>query len=407
MGALYFAPDNLAGKVVFPKAIYGNHYDYPTDYERFNGSKFSLKLTVFISSDNIGKEVILFGHISESFGVPRYFTRFFIDAAGMPNLEGFFTTTQRINVSTDTPIPYDEVFEITLNYDNSSLLGIYINGVKQGFVKRSTSSSYTWIGQGGNFYIGDHKDLPQPQGVMFFNVQLTDSISIPSGISTSKYTTKWEMDFEDELNPLQIKGSRGGASGVVTNPATIPYQPEKLIWTDQQTPPDIDTGGGGGGGGGIVIPGNGNTTQVTGIITENDVPVSRRVFAVTEAELAIDGSSETTQAVLDSQVSDPNDGSYTLDTSPYEAAVLVVAQDNLGEVWQASAAVQVGDVVRPVNFSGYVYICTLAGTTGSSEPVWAIDTSLSQQDGTAQWQAKPFSRPLAHAPIIPTIVPTE
>ncbi|WP_175404855.1 hypothetical protein, partial [Endozoicomonas atrinae] len=78
------------------------------------------------------------------------------------------------------------------------------------------------------------------------------------------------------------------------------------------------TGGGGGSGGGIVVPGNGNTTQVQGSITENDLPVARRVFAITEAELTIDGSQETTQAVLANAISSEIDGTYTLDTSPYE-----------------------------------------------------------------------------------------
>ncbi|WP_422468598.1 hypothetical protein, partial [Endozoicomonas sp. ALC013] len=143
----------------------------------------------------------------------------------------------------------------------------------------------------------------------------------------------------------------------------------------------------------------------SGNIKENDLPVSRRVFAVSQEALPIGGSNDTSQAVLGSAISDPDSGNYNIDTSPYEGAVLVVAEDDFGSEWQPDTNYQVNDVIRPLNFQGYVYYCTVAGVSNSTEPVWWIDTDNVQSVGTAKFKAKPFSRPLTHGPVNPTIIP--
>lgn len=61
-------------------------------------------------------------------------------------------------------------------------------------------------------------------------------------------------------------------------------------------------------------------------------------------------------------------------------------------------------MIRPANFQGYVYLCTVAGTGDSNEPTWWFDDSV-QAIGTAQFKAKPYTRPLTHGPVIPEIVP--
>lgn len=56
-------------------------------------------------------------------------------------------------------------------------------------------------------------------------------------------------------------------------------------------------------------------------------------------------------------------------------------------VWTASHAYTVGDIVKPTDqhYSGYVYKCTRAGTSGSSEPTWKKDLSTTITDNTARW----------------------
>ena len=162
-----------------------------------------------------------------------------------------------------------------------------------------------------------------------------------------------------------------------------------------------------GGEGGIEIPGNGNTTLVSGKITENDLSVSRRVFAITQKALPISQSDLSSQAVLGEAVSDPDSGDYTINTTPYEGAVLVVAEDEFGSEWTPDTSYRVNDVIRPSTFQGYVYYCTSGGTSSDTEPEWWFDTDGSKSVGTAQFQAKPFSRPLAHGPIIPSIIASE
>ena len=227
-----------------------------------------------------------------------------------------------------------------------------------------------------------------------------DSIT-PLTNSTSFDLTIWKSDFEDAANPLAIHHSKNNTSDVYQ---WLNTDDTKIVWTEGDEPPGAV---GGGDAGGIIIPGNGNTTQIQGSITENDLPVGRRVMAITEAQLVVTDSDETKHAVLDSTVSNDIDGSYILNTSPYEGAVMIIAMDNYGALWQPDTAYAEGDVIRPENFQGYVYHCTLAGTTGNAEPVWWFETDTSQTIGTAQFQAKPFSRPLAHGPIIPTILPSE
>lgn len=57
--------------------------------------------------------------------------------------------------------------------------------------------------------------------------------------------------------------------------------------------------------------------------------------------------------------------------------------------WQASNSYSVGNVVRPTTTTGtgLVFRATTAGTSGSSEPVWATTSNQSVSDGTVVWLA--------------------
>ena len=57
--------------------------------------------------------------------------------------------------------------------------------------------------------------------------------------------------------------------------------------------------------------------------------------------------------------------------------------------WTASTAYTVGQIVRATTLqaSGLVFRCTTAGTSGSTEPVWATDIGSTVTDGTVTWTA--------------------
>lgn len=54
--------------------------------------------------------------------------------------------------------------------------------------------------------------------------------------------------------------------------------------------------------------------------------------------------------------------------------------------WAASRAYQQGSVVRPTVRNGFVYVCTAAGTSGSSEPTWPTTPGGTVSDGTVTWE---------------------
>jgi len=57
------------------------------------------------------------------------------------------------------------------------------------------------------------------------------------------------------------------------------------------------------------------------------------------------------------------------------------------DTWKESTDYVVGTIVKPKdsNYSGYIYKCTKAGRSGSSEPTWAKDLSTAITDNTAHW----------------------
>ena len=53
--------------------------------------------------------------------------------------------------------------------------------------------------------------------------------------------------------------------------------------------------------------------------------------------------------------------------------------------WAATTVRALGDSVNPTTLNGYKYICTAAGTGGSTEPAWPVTYGGTVNDGTAQW----------------------
>ncbi|WP_263080052.1 hypothetical protein [Endozoicomonas sp. Mp262] len=309
--------------------------------------------------------------------------------------------------TTVDPLPLDELIEIAAIFDypgkyaDNGNLKIYINGTSVAV----TTAGYYPSTSNTIFDTCIKVDIGRGDATIDVakNVFIKDLAILPEAVSGSPAPDnfqlsigKWQGDFSSS-DDLKLVCSRTNYDG----DAPLTLINSGVSWIEGNGLPD-DTGGAGG----IIIPGNGNTTTIQGTVTEDGIPVSRRVFAITQSLLEVAGSEQTRHAVLDSTLSDPATGDYALDTSPYEGEVLVLAMDNYGQPWQPDTDYQVGDVIRPVQFQGYIYICTIAGTGDSTEPQWWFDTENNQAIGTAQFKAKPYTRPLAHGPLLPEIIPS-
>ncbi len=98
---------------------------------------------------------------------------------------------------------------------------------------------------------------------------------------------------------------------------------------------------------------------------------------------------------------------YLEDTTGYTARMVVRAPDQLGAsvldvsdttgeitvgftpgVWEASTAYGLGQKVVPTTLNGYVYECTVAGTSDSGEPTWPTTIGNTVTDGTVTWRCE-------------------
>lgn len=63
------------------------------------------------------------------------------------------------------------------------------------------------------------------------------------------------------------------------------------------------------------------------------------------------------------------------------------AANSYGQLWAATTAYNVGDIIRPLaSPNGHLYMCVAAGTTGGTEPTWIIGRGATQpSDGTVTW----------------------
>jgi hypothetical protein len=64
-------------------------------------------------------------------------------------------------------------------------------------------------------------------------------------------------------------------------------------------------------------------------------------------------------------------------------------------VWAVSTADVVGDIRRPITATGFVYICTTAGTTADAEPTWPTTLGESVTSGTSVWRCHAYTPVLA------------
>jgi len=57
------------------------------------------------------------------------------------------------------------------------------------------------------------------------------------------------------------------------------------------------------------------------------------------------------------------------------------------EMWSADTVFSLGETTRPPTDNGFIYECTIAGTGGAIEPVWATVQDATFSDGAATWKA--------------------
>ena len=94
-------------------------------------------------------------------------------------------------------------------------------------------------------------------------------------------------------------------------------------------------------------------------------------------------------------------GAGEIDLRVLGGDVYALAVDDYGVAFVASLAVQVGQRIRPTQYSGWVYEITEAGQLPSAEPEWwaAVGENPSRPLGTARAVARRYFQPIAHGPV--------
>ena len=143
----------------------------------------------------------------------------------------------------------------------------------------------------------------------------------------------------------------------------------------------VDESGGTSGGG------NGDA-RIAGIVTIDGVPAARDVIVISD-----DSSG---RKVVGAGTSDGT-GAFDITYNDWDGAVIALALDSYGSAFVPSAPINLGAIVHPTVPNGYVYEVTGAGTTGTTEPTWAIDSSVIS--GSVTFNPRPYYRPVASGPL--------
>ncbi len=73
--------------------------------------------------------------------------------------------------------------------------------------------------------------------------------------------------------------------------------------------------------------------------------------------------------------------------SPDELKAILTAQKR-ADLWTASTPYVVGDTILPTVGNGHRYVCTQAGTSGTTEPTWSRALGAIAADGTSDPQLR-------------------
>jgi hypothetical protein len=139
---------------------------------------------------------------------------------------------------------------------------------------------------------------------------------------------------------------------------------------------------------------SGTTAKVSGTVAIDDTAAARDVIII---------SNDSTGRELIAETTSEADGTFNVQWSGWTGSVIALAIDAYGSDWTANKTVSAGDITHPSTANGYVYKCTITGTTGDDEPVWSTDGTTSVIDGSVTWAPQPFYRPVGSGPIQPEI----
>lgn len=162
-------------------------------------------------------------------------------------------------------------------------------------------------------------------------------------------------------------------------------QPDNVVVYDLS----ISTSGGGGAPTGDPATISGKVDRV---LDNQAEPAARQLVAI---EHKPDGS----WAVTGNTTSDAENGSYTLDVLTEGGDTFVLAVDEYGVPFTATASVVQDDIIHPTVPKGHVYRVEAGGTLPAIEPTWWIDTGTNHTrtiEGGISLRALPFYRPLVH-----------
>ena len=260
-----------------------------------------------------------------------------------------------------------------------SIISLFINGIRLGSVaytlddtassivlgSQNTIPSYPLIG-----YIDDFRYTP--------NEILYNFLSRPDNIQQTELTT----------TPVQ--------------PPTIPTD-HSILTPDFLVSPatGITIGvqgatvlGGGSGGGVEPTPDPTSTNIISGNVSKLGLP-----YGATVACVSLGVNAE----IVGTGVSDGVTGDYSIDVYPHISEVLIYVAPDYGNLFEINTTISEGQIIHPTIPNRYVYICTIAGTTGTQEPVWGTQGLINS--GSVTFSTLPLHRPLMNGFIKPVITP--
>ena len=133
------------------------------------------------------------------------------------------------------------------------------------------------------------------------------------------------------------------------------------------------------------------TGKVEQIIDNQPEPVARTLVAV-------ENKPDGTWAVTGNATSDSQTGAYSLDVLTEGGDTFVLAIDDYGRPFTATASVELNEIIHPTIPNGYVYRVEQAGTLPGSEPDWWVDTGTNHTRtiNDVTLRAMAYNRPLCH-----------
>ncbi len=151
---------------------------------------------------------------------------------------------------------------------------------------------------------------------------------------------------------------------------------------------------GGTGSGAPVEPPATTTNMISGNVKKLGLPFGANVVCIS---LGVNAK------VVGTGASDEITGDYSIDIYPHTEEVLIYVAPEYGTSFTPSSFVGLDQIIHPTIPNRYVYICTVAGTTGGVEPTWGIQGLINS--GSSTFNTLPLHRPLMNGFIKPVITP--